>query len=223
MTKDVMAVTVSAVASEGLIKRSELDLSAYAELLDGLVLQGGADLAPESYGETPLSPDWAGDRIRDRYGIDLFNAFVQVGKPVIGICRGCQLINVALGGTLYQDISTQIGGSEVHADRALYDRVLHDIDFVEGSGLARLYPDRRHTQVNSIHHQAIKDLGKDVIIEAHSARDGIVESIRWDGPSYAFGMQWPTEFLAERQYSDCQMDGSPILNGFLDQARHARS
>ena len=63
--------------------------------------------APETYGESPLNPEWSGDRVRDAYEIRLFREFVRQGKPVLGICRGCQLINVAFGGTLYQDIQTQ--------------------------------------------------------------------------------------------------------------------
>jgi putative glutamine amidotransferase len=76
LAKGVLAVMIPAIESEGLIERSEMSLGAYAEHLDGLVLQGGADVAPETYGETPLAPEWAGDRVRDRYEIDLFNAFV---------------------------------------------------------------------------------------------------------------------------------------------------
>ena len=73
-----------------------IDLDHYAEALDGLVLQGGNDVAPESYGETPLHPDWHGDRVRDLYEMELVQAFVKAGKPVFGICRGLQLLNVML-------------------------------------------------------------------------------------------------------------------------------
>jgi putative glutamine amidotransferase len=72
-----------------------------------------------TYGESPRHPDWTGDRVRDRYEIDLFaRAFVAAGKPVIGICRGCQLINVAFGGTLFQDIGTQGPAAMAHRDSA---------------------------------------------------------------------------------------------------------
>jgi len=78
----------------------------YVDALDGLLLQGGADMSPKSYGEAPLNPLWTGDEVRDQYEIELFHEFVTQGKPVFGICRGHQVINVALGGTLYQDIAT---------------------------------------------------------------------------------------------------------------------
>ena len=76
-------------------------------VLDGLVLHGGSDVWPGSYGEEPLKPEWSGDRVRDEYEIALLRAFLDAGKPVLGVCRGLQVINVAFGGTLYQDITTQ--------------------------------------------------------------------------------------------------------------------
>jgi putative glutamine amidotransferase len=222
LAKGVLAVMIPAIESEGLIQRSEMSLDAYAEHLDGLLLQGGADVAPETYGETPLHPDWAGDRIRDRYEIELFNAFVDAGKPVLGICRGCQLINVALGGTLFQDIPTQVTHAIAHRDTDLYEAALHDMALVQGSRLAQLYPGVHQATINTIHHQAVKDLGADLVIEALGVPDGIVEAIRWRGPSYVFGMQWHPEFLAQKALVPAQLDGGPILNDFLATARTRR-
>ena len=223
LAKDVLAVMIPAIESEGLIKRGDMSLASYAEHLDALVLQGGADVAPESYGETPLTPEWAGDRVRDRYEIDLFNAFVAAGKPVIGICRGCQLINVALGGTLFQDIPTQVTQAISHRDADLYERALHDVNLIQGTRLAQMYPSIRQAKINSIHHQAVKDLGRDLVVEAHGVPDGIIEAIRWRGPSYVFGMQWHPEFLALKSLDASQLDGSPILADFLATARAARA
>ena len=223
LAKDVLAVMIPAIESEGLIQRSDMSLAAYAEHLDGLVLQGGADVAPESYGETPLHADWGGDRVRDRYEIDLFNAFVAAGKPVIGICRGCQLINVALGGTLFQDIPTQVWQAGSHRDAALYERALHDVTLVQGTRLAQMFPGVKQAKINSIHHQAVKDLGRDLVIEALGVPDGIVEAIRWRGASYVFGMQWHPEFLALKSFDQTQLDGGPILADFLATARACRT
>jgi putative glutamine amidotransferase len=108
MSRDVMVLMVPSVCGDGVVHRSSIRLSDYPQYLDGLVLQGGADISPQCYGEEPLHPDWAGDRLRDAYEMELFHEFVEAGKPVLGICRGAQLINVALGGTLYQDIATQV-------------------------------------------------------------------------------------------------------------------
>jgi putative glutamine amidotransferase len=222
MSKDVLALMIPAIESEGLIQRNEMSLAAYAENLDGLVLQGGADIAPESYGETPLEPEWAGDRVRDRYEIELFNAFVAAGKPILGICRGCQLINVAFGGSLFQDIPTQVPGAIAHRDPAMYERQLHKVNLVQGTKLAQLFPGKTQAMVNSIHHQAVKGLGRDLVVEALGVPDGIVEAVRWRGPGFVFGMQWHPEFLALKSLDTAQLDGHPILHDFLDAARQRR-
>jgi putative glutamine amidotransferase len=112
----------------------------YAHWLDGLVMHGGADVWPGSYGEKPLRPEWHGDRVRDEYEIGLVKAFSAAGKPVFGICRGVQLINVAHGGTLYQDIGTQKNGALVHRDAAAYDLNFHQVDILPGTRLSRLLP-----------------------------------------------------------------------------------
>ena len=210
-----LAVMIPAIESEGMIARSEMSLAEYASHLDGLVLQGGNDIAPESYGETPLRPEWSGDRIRDRYEIDLFETFVAAGKPVLGICRGCQLINVALGGTLYQDIPTQAPSSVRHLHLQQYDQQFHEMAIVPGTHLSALYPGVHTATINSIHHQAVKDLGRDLTVEARAQPDGLVEAIRWNGPSYVFGMQWHPEFMAQQVSHATQLDGSPVLSDFL--------
>jgi gamma-glutamyl-gamma-aminobutyrate hydrolase PuuD len=117
MSRDVMVFMIPAVSGDAMVHRSSIRLSDYPEYLDGLILQGGADISPQSYGEEPLHPDWAGDRVRDAYEMELLHEFMEAGKAVLGICRGAQLINVALGGTLYQDIATQIetAGEHVHS------------------------------------------------------------------------------------------------------------
>src|SRR6516165_3247164 len=159
ISKNVLVLMIPAVESEGLVERSEMRLYHYAEALDGLVLQGGADLAPESYGENPLQPEWGGDKVRDRYEIELFEAFVGRGKPVLGICRGCQLINVAFGGTLHQDIATALPEAGVHRDIQHYEQAFHRVRFVPNTRLSRLYPGRAEATINTIHHQAVKKLG----------------------------------------------------------------
>jgi putative glutamine amidotransferase len=223
MSTDVLVVMIPAIESEGMIARSDMSLAAYAELLDGLVLQGGSDLAPETYGEAPLAPEWSGDRERDRYEIDLFEEFTAVRKPVLGICRGCQLLNVALGGTLFQDIPTQVPAALAHRDATKYELQLHEMNLVLGSALSKLYPGVTHAHVNSIHHQSIKDLGKDLVVEALAVPDGIIEAVRWRGPSYVFGMQWHPEFLAAATVHEHQLDGRPILQDYLRAVRERKS
>jgi len=217
ISRNVLVLMIPAIESEGLIERSEMRLYHYAEALDGLVLQGGADIAPPTYGERAENPEWSGDPVRDRYEIELLEAFVGKGKPVLGICRGCQLINVAFGGSLYQDIGTMVPEALNHRDIAKYEQNYHQLRFVPDSRLARLYPGHVEATINTIHHQAVKKLGRGLLVEAMSVPDNVVEAIRWRGPSYVLGVQWHPEFMWEPK--EGHLDGTPILNEFLEAAR----
>jgi gamma-glutamyl-gamma-aminobutyrate hydrolase PuuD len=217
MSRDVLVLMVPSVDKDGIIHRSNIRLSDYAKHLDGLVLQGGADVAPESYGEAPLSLEWVGDRVRDVYEMELLHEFVEAGKPVLGICRGAQLINVAHGGTLYQDIKTLKPDSFEHRSERHYDANTHEIDIMPGTGLAKLYPGEKAVCVNSIHHQAVKDLGRDLVVEARSVPDQMIEAIRWTGKGYVFGVQWHPEFL--NPADEKVLSPVPILDDFLSAVR----
>ena len=109
-----------------------------------------------------------------------------------------------------------------HLDTAQYDQQFHDVELVPGTRLASLYPGVRRAAINSIHHQAIKDLAPELEVEARSVPDGIVEAVRWRGPGYVFGMQWHPEFLANHDWHDTQLDGHHILRDFLQAARQRR-
>ena len=141
------------------------------------------------------------------------------GKPVLGICRGCQLINVAFGGSLYQDIISDIPTAIEHVSD-LYDRHYHELRFSKDSSLARLFSTQSKFLVNSIHHQAVKTLGRDVTIEAVSGSDNIVEAIRYHKAPFVVGLQWHPEFH-ETGSADL-LDCTPILDGFLRAARETR-
>jgi putative glutamine amidotransferase len=193
-------------------------LAEYARWLDGLVLMGGSDLWPGSYGETPLQERWSGDRVRDEYEIALARAFVAAGKPVFGVCRGLQLLNVAFGGTLYQDIATQRPEARAHRDAALYDRLFHRVEFEPGTRLAGLYAGQRGASVNSVHHQGIKDLAREFIVEARCPDDGTIEAVRWRGGNEASGayvaaVQWHPEFHPG-QSEPGLIDDAPLLADF---------
>lgn len=178
----------------------------YLVALDGVVLQGGADISPLAYGEAPLKPEWAGDPLRDEFEIELVQACVAAGKPVLGICRGAQLVNVALGGSLHQDIPA-------HRSEH-YDAHAHEVRLEPGSGLARMYGETG--RVVSIHHQAIKRLGRDLEVEARSVDDDVVEAIRMKGKSYVCAVQWHPEFHGGR---DGFLDGGKLLDEFLTAVR----
>lgn len=212
MSRDVLVLMVPTVDRGGLLHRSNIRLADYARHLDGLVLQGGADVSPSSYGEAPLRDEWAGDRLRDEYEMELLQEFVEAGKPVLGICRGAQLINVAFGGTLYQDIGTQLPEADAHVSDA-YEKLRHAVRFEPGGRLAQLYPGTAPARVTSIHHQAIRQLGRGLAVEARAEPDGVVEAIRGAGPGYVLGVQWHPEFHApgDGDVLDC----APILDEFL--------
>jgi putative glutamine amidotransferase len=217
MSRDVVVLMVPSVDRHGLLHRNNMRLRDYVHELDGLVLQGGADISPTCYGEEPLAPEWAGDRVRDDYEMELFNEFLEAGKPVLGVCRGLQLINVALGGSLYQDLPTQVGQQTAHRNREFHEANVHEIRIEPGSGLARLYPHFEVTQVNSLHHQAVRRLGRDLVAEARCAADDVIEAVRLKGRNYVVGVQWHPEF--HRPDDEQVLDPTAILEEFLAEAR----
>lgn len=216
MSRGAMILMLPTIETESVIRRSDVAIGDYVQELDGLILQGGADVCPLSYGEEPLQPEWSGDPVRDRFEIELLFAFIRSGKPVLGVCRGMQLLNVAFGGSLYQDLPTQRPGAVSHHDQENYDNHFHRIRILPDTGLAELYHGLPGATVNSIHHQAVKDLGREMQVEAVSD-DGLVEAIRWDGESYVFGVQWHPEFHDPRNKD--LLDGTPMLDEFLAHAR----
>ena len=212
-----MAVMVPAVTSDSIVLRGDLDLNDYARALDGLVLQGGNDVAPGSYGQQPLHPDWAGDPVRDAYEMELVAAFLRAGKPVFGVCRGLQLLNVMFGGTLWQDLATQCAGAIGHRSPTDYEQNYHRIEITPGTRLASLYPGLHGATTNSIHHQAIRDLAPGFVVEARCPDDGTIEAIRREGPGYVAAVQWHPEF--HEPGSPDNFDDQAMLEDFLAACR----
>lgn len=225
----IVSVLIPTIPSESLISHRDL----VAEL-DGLILQGGADVAPESYGEKPLRPEWAGDFVRDQYEISLINEFLAQKKPILGLCRGLQLINVAFKGTLLQDIGTQMPVAQSHRDWNVYDKHFHMIQIEKKSKLSALYKeaidakskpdavefDSHVFKVNSVHHQAIKELGAGLRAEAYSVPDRIVEAIRLEGDRYVVGVQWHPEFQNRNDLT--LINTKPLIDEFIAEARRGR-
>lgn len=214
------ALPVMVPSPMGSAAQGNIDVNDYAQWLDGLVLHGGADVWPGSYGEEPLHDAWHGDRIRDEYEQALVHAFVKAGKPVFGVCRGLQLINVAFGGTLYQDISTQLADSRLHRDGQAYDRHFHTLEIVPRTRLSALFTGVSSYKINSIHHQGIKQLAEGFVAEAHCPDDGVIEAIRHTGPSYIAAVQWHPEFHSAELGT---LDDAPLLADFLNAARQTKS
>lgn len=219
MSRDVLVFMIPTVNTNGMLHPSNIRLRDYAKHLDGLVLQGGADVSPQTYSQMATRPEWIGDRARDMYELELLHEFIEAGKPVLGICRGCQLINVAFGGTLYQDIASEVPSAKEHVNDN-YDSHRHVIQFPSGSTLAPMFAPQVVPIVNSIHHQAVRDLGRDLTVEAMSEPDNIVEAIRYRKAPFVMGLQWHPEF--HRAGGVDLLDCTPILDGFLRASRETR-
>ena len=218
MSSGAIAVMIPSPAGD--TQKGDVTLADYADWLDALVLEGGSDVAPTSYGETPLQAKWSGDRIRDDYERALLAAFAERGKPVLGICRGLQEMNVAFGGTLLQDIGTQQPGAREHRNAEIYDRNVHPVEFVKGTRLAEIFAGLDGAVVNSVHHQAIKDLAPGFVVEARCPADGMIEAIRRPQGSYMAAVQWHPEF---HRRGEGTLDDAPLLADFLAAAHAAKT
>lgn len=183
---------------------------------DGLLLCGGDDLNPTLYGEEPHPELGTFYEPRDTQELELFKAAAEMKMPVFGICRGLQLINAALGGTLYQDIPSQFPTKINHHMEAPYDVPAHKILLKEGGLLAGLTGEGS-LEVNSCHHQAIKELAEPLCCEA-AAEDGLCEAVAGKDPDhYIAAVQWHPEFMYKNADHSAE-----ILGSFVDAAEAYR-
>jgi putative glutamine amidotransferase len=172
-----------------------------AEMLDGLLLSGGADVDPARYGDNAVHTETYGvDGERDAFELAIFDAMLERNKPVFGICRGIQVLNVALGGTLIQDVPSEHPGAAEIGHRQ-HERKLADSDV--GHSVAatndHLFPifENGNLGVNSFHHQAIRDLSPKLAAVAYSP-DGLIEAVAMSDNPAVFGVQWHPELMFER-------------------------
>ncbi len=165
--------------------------------LDGLLLPGGGDIAPAEFGEQPHPNLGATEPQRDSLELTLCRWALAEDKAVLGICRGIQVMNVAAGGTLYQDIPSQFTTSIRHASDLALPRayIAHDVVVEAGSRLAALLG-RETLPVNSWHHQAVKDVGRGMVVTAR-AGDGLIEGMEAPGLRFAVSVQFHPEDLYE--------------------------
>lgn len=173
---------------------------------DGLILCGGNDIGPSYYGEE-INGAVNIDEKRDFSEFNLVKAFIEAGKPVMGICRGCQLLNIAFGGTLYQDIDN----AKEHSSFSDYD-LIHTVQAKENSFLSELYGES--FWVNSFHHQAVNKLGKDLEITAIASDGKTVEGIKHKTLPI-FGVQWHPERMAFSKRRDDTVDGRLLFEYFI--------
>ena len=166
------------------------------DLLDGLLLPGGEDVDPAHYGEVRHEKCGRVSPERDETELALARWAMEDGKPLLAICRGIQVLNVAQGGSLYQDIGAQVPGADRHAWYPGHprDRHSHTLDVVPHTRLAEL-SGTTSLPVNSLHHQSIKEAAPGLVVAAH-AEDGIVEAVEAPDHPFALGIQWHPEELA---------------------------
>ncbi|MDR1786740.1 MAG: gamma-glutamyl-gamma-aminobutyrate hydrolase family protein [Spirochaetaceae bacterium] len=188
-----LAVMLPLTDSEGVLGEA-------ARLCDGFLFTGGHDVDPQVYGEEKSPRCGAPCTARDRMESFLFRAAVLgEGKPALGICRGIQLFNALLGGTLYQDIPSELSTRITHVQGAPYDVPAHGVRIAPGSPLADLLG-TDSLQVNSYHHQGIKRLAPGLEPMA-AAEDGLVEAVYMPGKPFVWAVQWHPEFALQWESS----------------------
>lgn len=191
--------------------------------MDGFVFQGGSDLNPKTYGEDFLDKEkWPGDELRDHYELKIADYAFKNSKPILGICRGAQLLNVYFGGTLYQDLQTQYQGSLKHRDEEEYDSIYHPIQFTPEQILGELYQNEKNPHVGSVHHQGIKTLGKGLVVEAVSPQDNLIEAFSYKKmyEKFILAVQWHPEF--SHTIKQIVVPADPIYDYFLKTVRERR-
>ncbi len=167
------------------------------ESLDGIVVSGGNfDIHPRYYGERAIKKLGHIREERTEFELGLIALALKRDMPLLGVCGGAQAINVALGGSLYQDIRSQIAGASEHERGHLKDRGGHAVNVVAGTKLRRIVG-RESLTVNTTHHQSVKKLGRGLIVNA-AAADRIVEGIESPDHTFVLGVQWHPEFLVHR-------------------------
>ena len=163
-----------------------------AEMCDGFLFTGGHDVSPNIYGEKPLDASVSSNKKRDDMELFILRKALESDKPVLGICRGIQFINAALGGTLYQDIPTQHPTGVEHHQKPPYNIPVHVVSVNMDSPLHKcLNTDKLH--VNSYHHQAVKQIAPELKAMATS-EDGLTEAVYMPGHRFIWGVQWHPEF-----------------------------
>lgn len=169
--------------------------------LDGVIVSGGHDVDPTLYGDR--LEGFCGRYVaeRDEYDLAVTRIAYKLGKPILGICRGIQIMNVAFGGTLYQDIEAQNPEFRHHStlEGIARNRIVHKVNLKEGSKLAEIYG-KTEIGTNSYHHQAVKDPGENVEIIAYSKEDGVPEGIQISGGNdFVVAVQWHPEMMFDSE------------------------
>lgn len=176
--------------------------------IDGLILTGGADVCPESYGEEKLPCCGETEPRRDKMEFALCRMALEMDMPILAICRGHQVLSCVLGGNMYQDIAEQFGKDLKHPQYDIPRDKVHGMT-VEKDSLLRQITGLERFEVNSRHHQAVKTPGKGLKVNAY-APDGLIEGVELPGKKFVLGIQWHPEALGDR-YPEAQA----LFNAFV--------
>jgi len=192
---------------------------ALIDLIDGLLLTGGGDIDPGLYGEERHASVDDAEPGRDEFEIDLARRAMDADLPLLAICRGSQVLNVAAGGTLVQDIPSAIDTGVQHSIDIPKDRVAHEVEVSAGSvlerALGRAVGGGRRCAVNSRHHQSVATLGAPLVATA-TAPDGVIEGIESPAARFCVGVQWhPENFWRTGEFS-------PLFDAFVAAARRTK-
>lgn len=186
------------------------DIAQYAELCDGFLFVGGPDVEPSYYGQERLEVCAESCAARDTMDIKLMRAALKTGKPILGVCRGLQVLNVVLGGTLYQDVPSQYEGVLAHQMEEPYDRIVHPVRVEPDSPLGALSP---LEGINSRHHQAIAALAPGLKAMAY-APDGLIEAVYMPDRKFVWAVQWHPEAFWDEEGANRE-----VFERFVEAAR----
>lgn len=169
------------------------DAEKIAKTFDGFIFSGGPDVDPAYYNEKKKDTCGVIVEIRDNFEMNLLDLVLKEDKPFLGICRGLQLLNVKLGGTLYQDLKTEFNSKINHDQDKPYDEFKHSVIIDKEADKLGIFS-KNEFEVSTLHHQAIKELGLD-IKPIGKSEDGLIEAVYKDGSKYCVGVQWHPEYI----------------------------
>ena len=177
------------------------DFGEMLDVVDGVIFTGGGDIAVDFYGGEMSEKVTLIDVVRDEFELGLAKEILKREMPVLGICRGLQLMNVAMGGTLFEDIPSQVENALAHSyvDGDAFDKLVHDVSVGEDSMLFDVFGEKRVT-VNSLHHQSVRDLAEGLTVVA-TADDGVIESALMNDRDFGVLIQWHPECLPEATHA----------------------
>lgn len=175
----------------------------YLDIMDGLLLSGGHAIAPERYSDAEGLPPIEADRARDQFEIPLVRAAHRRDMPILGICRGVHILNVALGGTLWQDLPSQCPTHIEHRQKAPLQEATHDVRIAPRSRLARV-TGRETMSVNSFHIQAVRLVAKD-LLTVGVADDGVIEAVEDPRRAFVIGVQYHPEEMVDLCSASAQL------------------